>query len=458
MKKIPLFMLGLAFFATACNSNRPIAMDRWKSDAAADYSITDGVLSLNEGTVLYYDGARSAKGFDNFELTGYAKTPAGGAASIWFHTDASGKGYEVLIHNGVADGSRKTGSLSAVRNLYKSMAVDDEWFPFSIAVRGQNIAVKINGTDVVCYTEPAVPYRTGEHKAQLLGKGNFALAGTSGRVEFKDLVVTPLGAGAKNPCDTIAPVDEQTDPIIRLQQKNFPVVDFHVHAKGWTGEQAQAKSMNYGINYGIAPNCGIGFPITDDAGVATYCDSTSRLPFFFGMQGEGREWVTTFSPESRRRFDYVFTDALTFTDHKGRRTRMWIDDETFVDIPHQEYMDVIVDRILMVLENEPIDIYVNPSMLPNVMRDEYDYMWNQQRIERVVKALKEKGIALEINARYRIPNFRFIRVAKEAGVKFTFGTNNATPEIGKLEYCLEAIEACGITREDLWFPSMRRGL
>ena len=36
----------------------------------------------------------------------------------------------------------------------------------------------------------------------------------------------------------------------------------------------------------------------------------------------------------------------------------------------------------------------------------------------------------------------------------TFGTNNVDANFGKLEYCIEAIEECGITAEDIWFPSM----
>jgi hypothetical protein len=221
-------------------------------------------------------------------------------------------------------------------------------------------------------------------------------------------------------------------------------------------EYAHGLSMNYGINYGIAPNCGIGFPITDDAGVKDFVESTKHLPFYFGMQGEGREWPTTFSAASRHLFDYVFTDAMTFTDHKGRRTRIWVEAETFIDIPAEKYMDLIVDRTLTVLQTEPIDVYVNPTVLPPAMQDDYDRLWTKERYEKVLKVLKENNIALEINATYKTPNFAIIKAAKAAGIKFTFGTNNANRNVGKLDYCLQAIEACGLTESDLWFPINRR--
>jgi len=456
MKKLTYLFLTVVVLTVGCTETQN--MEQWQSQGGPVNVGKDGILTLEEGVLLNYAGSGAAKGFVNFELSGLAKTEKDASAGIWFHSDTDGKGYEVLIHNGPLDRSRKTGSLSAVRNLYKSIAKDGEWFPFRIAVRGKNISVQVNGVDVVCYTEPDIPYRTEEYHNRILGEGNFSLTGYHGKVEFKDLIVNRLPADAVNPADTFGIVDEQTDPVIRLQQRNFPVIDFHIHLKDISMDQAHAASMGYGINYGIAPNCGRGFPITDDAGVRSFVDSVKHKPFFFGMQGEGREWPETFSRESRHLFDYVFTDALTFHDHKGRRTRIWIPEETFVDIPEEEYMDLIVNRIVTVLNTEPIDIYVNPTLLPHVIRDNYDKLWTKERYARVIKALKDNDIALEINARYQIPNFEIIKAARDAGIKFAFGTNNNTSEIGKLEHCLKAIEVCKLTEDDLWFPIERRSL
>ena len=41
------------------------------------------------------------------------------------------------------------------------------------------------------------------------------------------ITVVPLAAEAVNP-DALAAIDEQNDAIIRLQQQNFPVIDYHV--------------------------------------------------------------------------------------------------------------------------------------------------------------------------------------------------------------------------------------
>ena len=99
------------------------------------------------------------------------------------------------------------------------------------------------------------------------------------------------------------------------------------------------------------------------------------------------------------------------------------------------------------------------TYLPDDMQADYDRYWTDARVDRVLDVLERYGIALEINARYRIPSFGIIRRAKQRGIKFTFGTNNVDADFGRLEYSLEAVEKCGLTADDIWFPAMsvRRG-
>jgi histidinol phosphatase-like PHP family hydrolase len=170
------------------------------------------------------------------------------------------------------------------------------------------------------------------------------------------------------------------------------------------------------------------------------------------MQAEGREWLGLFSKESRDRFDYVFTDAMTWTNNNGKRMRLWIREETEVGDP-QDFMDQLTDRIVKIVSEEPIDIHVNPTYLPPEIAGRYDELWTEERMDRVVAALAESGVALEINNRNRIPSPAFLKKAKEAGVKFTFGTNNAgADDLGRMDYCIEMIGELGLTSRDMWIP------
>lgn len=412
-------------------------------------------FSISEGESWFAKGD-----YTSFTLSGQAYADEGARASILIASDKSGtKGYEVLINNGPVDGSRKTGSLASVRNLYRSIAVDGAWFDFNVTVAGKNISVKINDTDVVCYTEPEQPYRTEAHSRQLLGKGKVGIRGTGGHLRFRNVNIERLAADAVNPGDTLPPVDEQSDAVIRLQQEDFPVIDYHVHLKGdLTKEMAHAMSMNYGINYGVAPNAGeggVGRMLADDAEVYGYYEEVKAEPFLFGVQGEGRRWTQTFSQEALGIFEYLFTDAMTIMDLKGRNSRIYRAEEVLYDgASKEEYMEGIVNQTVLILQNEPADIFANPTYIPEDMQEDYDSYWTDERVDRVLNVLAENNIALEINARYKIPSFDIIRKAKAKGIKFVFGTNNVDSNFGRLEYSIEAIEACGLTKDDIWFPSM----
>jgi hypothetical protein len=299
-----------------------------------------------------------------------------------------------------------------------------------ITVRGKRIVVKVDGKTIVDYTEPddIKPARGGFDRR--LTSGTFALQAhdPGSKVHFRRIAVKPL-----------PPVD-------------FPIVDYHVHLKGGlTVEEAVALSRKRGVKFGIAPNCGLGFPVTDDEGLERFLERLEGQPVYKGMQAEGREWLTLFSPEWIAKFDYVFTDSMTFRDRSGKRIRLWVPGEVQIR-DEQDFMDMYVDVIVSILEDEPIDIYANATFLPRVLADKYDALWTEERMARVIDAAVKNGVALEINARSRVPSAAFIKKAGKAGAKFAFGTNNGGRDLGDLRYCLQMAEECGLTAKDMFVP------
>jgi hypothetical protein len=239
--------------------------------------------------------------------------------------------------------------------------------------------------------------------------------------------------------------------------RTLPITDLHIHLKGgFTLEDAVKKSKDEDIKYGIVTNCGVGFPVHTDAQIDSVLLTFKDYPqFFLGMQAEGREWVNIFSKESMNKFDYVFTDGMTFTDEKGRRNRIWMKDETWID-DEEQFMDYLVNTIAKILSTEPINIYVNPTFLPAQMADRYDFFWTDARMDKVIKAAKDNNIAIEINNRYKIPSIKFLTKAKEAGVKFTVGTNNTNKDFSGAVYALEVIKKCNLTQKDFFVPVNKR--
>lgn len=361
-------------------------LDRFSSP---EMGTADGnEITVTAGSTWFAEGE-----YENFILTGQALTGENAEAALLFHHTDGKSGYEVAFRNGAIDGTRKSGSLTSVRNLYRSLAEDGKWFDFEIAVRGHNIMIAINDTVVVCYTEPEHPYRTKEYAGRLLSHGSIALKGMSGDVAFRNLNMTRLKKDVVNEADTMPRIDEQNDAVIRFQQQNFPVIDYHVHLKGGlTKEMAHAMSMNYGINYGVAPNAGeggVGRMLADDKEVYEYYNEVKDMPFLRGVQGEGRKWTATFSQKALGVFDYLFTDGMTIVDHKGRLSRIYRPEEVHYDgVTKEQYMDHLVDQTVKILTNEPADIYANPTFLPEELNAEYAKYWTDERIDRVLDVLK----------------------------------------------------------------------
>ncbi len=74
-------------------------------------------------------------------------------------------------------------------------------------------------------------------------------------------------------------------------------------------------------------------------------------------------------------------------------------------------------------------------------------------MDKVIDAAVKNGVAIEINARYRLPSERFVRKAKAAGATFSFGTNNGgKDDVGQLEYSLMIARRCGLTANDMFVP------
>ena len=429
------------------------------SENPGSFRVEDGVLVCSgpRGHLFY----ETKKPFRNFELVAEVKTLPLANSGIYFHTafQESGwpeKGYEVQVNNSHIGANnyretKKTGSLYAIRNVYYPTCNDNDWFTIRVKVVENRVEVFVNDLKVVDYIQPDKPWRGESLSGRLLGEGTFALQAhdENSTVYFRSIRVQRLPDGEKTPMQVEEEWDEK---VTRLMAQGYPLVDYHTHLKGGlTLEQLLENSLKLGINYGVAPNCGLHFPVTDDASLAAYMDTVRGQPIFRGMQAEGREWITLFSPEAVAKFDYVFTDAMTFTDSKGRRNRIWIPEEVWVD-NKQQFMDQMVGKIEAIFSQEPVDIYVNPTVLPAQLMPEHEQLWTKERMERVIKVLADNNIALEINARYKTPGAEMIRMAKAAGLKFTFGTNNTGSDLGRLEYCLQMIEECGLTPDDIFMP------
>lgn len=445
------------------------SLDGWKaSENTGSWKVADGAIATaGERSHLFYAGKVQNHSFKNFEFSVDVKSTPGSNSGIYIHTRFQDEGWpsqgyecQVINSNPPTDPEdyvehKMTGSIYAIRNVWKSPVPDNEWFNYRIVVQGKTIQTYINGMLAAEYTEPGEIYRGEGMEDRILSSGTFAFQchDPGSVVYYKNIKVKPLADNL--PSSGIALEDLEFEKrLIDLAGQNFPLIDLHTHLKGGlTQDQALAQARKYGYTYGIAWNCGLRMGFESDEEVSTFLAGFKPSPFtWMAMQAEGREWLDMFSKESRDKFDYVFSDAMTWTNNNGKRMRLWIPGETEVGDP-QDFMNQFVDWIVKIVTTEPIDIHVNPTYLPVDIADRYDELWTEERMDRVISALVESAVALEINNGRRIPSIEFICRAKAAGVKFTLGTNNAgAHDLGRMDYAIQVISECELTSNDMWIP------
>ena len=241
---------------------------------------------------------------------------------------------------------------------------------------------------------------------------------------------------------------------------NFPLVDFHVHLDNSTVAEVLELSRERGVKFGIVEHAGARenqYPVvlSNDDELAAYLKNLEGKPVLKGVQAEWNDWMRCFSPKVLAQLDYVLTDAMTFPGKEGRRVKLWdknVEDRVLM-VDKQRWMDGFVDWHLNILSRQPIDILANTSWLPAFMAGDYESYWTPERVKKVVDAAAEYRVALEISSSFKLPKLSFLKAAKAAGVKFSFGSNGRYPNMGRLDYSIEMARALELKRENMFTPA-----
>lgn len=247
--------------------------------------------------------------------------------------------------------------------------------------------------------------------------------------------------------------------------EEFPLVDYHVHLdEQITLEKALEISQRRGVRFGIVEHAGkpeLGYRgmLSTDGDLRGWLDKLAGKPVYRGIQAEGLDWIECFSPALVAELDYVLQDALTVPQRVFRGTggdepliKLWTPAAKTLEDP-QGFMDRYVDFHVELMRRAPIDILANPTFLPAAIAKDHAVLWTQERMEKIIEAALRYGVAIEINSRYRLPTETFLRIARKAGVKFSFGSNIHGPDVGRLDYCVEMARQLGLTRRDLFAPA-----
>lgn len=177
----------------------------WKVGGNVDsFTIQEGAM-MAKGPVAhaFYDGPVGNHDFKNFELMVDVKAGPNSNGGIYFHTEFQEKGFpkkgfEVQVNNTYVRDPVKSGSLYHVKDVgeddIKGITKDDTWFTEHIIVKGNEVTIKLNGKEVVKWTQPADWNGGREGAGRVLSHGTFAFQGhdPNSVVYYKNVRVKPL--------------------------------------------------------------------------------------------------------------------------------------------------------------------------------------------------------------------------------------------------------------------------
>jgi histidinol phosphatase-like PHP family hydrolase len=235
-------------------------------------------------------------------------------------------------------------------------------------------------------------------------------------------------------------------------EDDFPLIDLHVHiAKNHSIEDIMTIAKKTKVQFGVVEHPG--YIIKDDASLKEYIDGLRPYPVYIGLQPMSPGWSKDFSPKALSQLDYVIMDPQTVPmgNSYGETLRIWNFD-TYVDDTNK-FMETYVAHSLEVLNNnEPFNIFGWPLFLPVCIARDYYTLWTKDRMQQIISAAKKRNIAFEINDLAHTPHEEFINMAKNQGLKFTFGSDTRDDKTGRLDYCRYIAKKCNLTREDFYIP------
>jgi|APHig6443717497_1056834.scaffolds.fasta_scaffold120353_1 hypothetical protein len=261
------------------------------------------------------------------------------------------------------------------------------------------------------------------------------------------IVISLLLNSYKNDLNRITP--QKMDP---------PKMDLHYHLNyegqslanaATVYEKASIFSKEKGVILGIAEEFVNDNIKINDSLVLDRIKLAKKNSLYLSLQVSRRDWQDIFSKEVLKKVDYILADAMIFPNKDGRMMRIWVPNTQFGE--PQEFMELYVAHNLKIL-SEPINIWANPTYLPDVFKSRYDEFWTDARIKNLINAVIKNNVAIEINSTFKIPNARFIKMAKAAGAHFTFGSNTHGLGAGDITWSLNMAKDCGLTKEDFFIP------
>lgn len=243
--------------------------------------------------------------------------------------------------------------------------------------------------------------------------------------------------------------------------------DLHCHTTMSDGRLPLARVVEVaaarGVEVGIADHVSTRYDwmVSTRDKVDAYLEAIDAAPV---LRSAEFCWCDTMWKELPRevmdRFDYRIGSNHGFWMPDGSVGSPWWERLPPEWMPRtEELMEIIVANLCDMVRTMPVEIAAHSTLLPPALlavEADVDAWWTGPREDRYVEALAESGVALEISNRYRLPHDRLLDKARQAGVRFTLGSDgHAEHQVAALDWAAETARRVGLTDRDLFVPERR---
>lgn len=227
------------------------------------------------------------------------------------------------------------------------------------------------------------------------------------------------------------------------------IADLHTHTTYSDGRLSPREVLQIasdkGYLVGLADHCGPGnFQLDSGARFNKYLLAIEKLPAYRAVELDlGREIPV--SRQELQRCHYLIGGV-----HSVGRVDFFDKTVTRADLGHllQEMLGIIEAKS----RDYCFDILAHPGLLPCNFREQKEAITNDWRVKLVELALR-CNLAIELSSRWLVPDLKLAAMAKEAGLKFSLGSDGHGPDkMCRLDYSLELAGKLELTDRDLFWP------
>lgn len=237
--------------------------------------------------------------------------------------------------------------------------------------------------------------------------------------------------------------------------------DLHTHTTHSDGQGTvaelfeTAERKGYGLGVSDHLYCG-GMDTAKE--VLAYLEELEQYPVLKGCEANIGEPYSS-DEKMISRFDYVIASVHSAPDLMGKmlplnlyfgdragENRSW--NNPFCMGKSEKYLSALLPIIEHNMQTQRMDIYGHCTVLPfyeHLSGSQFLIDWENE----LIALCKKYKIALEISGLWKEPGLAMICRAKEAGIKFTLGSDcHMRPDICNLDYAIDMVNKAGLTEAD----------